>query len=129
MPTENPTGYVDRQNNRVVVTGFIHHQSNDDTPTSIEVRFTRKLESDEQVYTRRLKVLVGQPTQLEPGWIQENVGYLVVENTGKVPVTVVCGDFEWNLLPKEVFVGSPAGELPSVSVEEDTAITYHVFPR
>lgn len=64
---------------RVTVVETVYHAPAGRSPTPIESRFERKLETDEQLYQRYMKV--GEKwTPLDCGWLGENVGMLLIHN-------------------------------------------------
>lgn len=63
---------------RITVVETVYHQAPGQQPTSVECRHTKSLDSDEQPYTRRVKV--GQEWQaLDCGWLEE-ASLLVLSN-------------------------------------------------
>ncbi len=63
---------------RVTVVETVYHQHAGESATSIESRFARNLETQEQLYQRRLKI--GKSwTPLDCGWLEE-VSMLVIHN-------------------------------------------------
>ncbi len=116
--------------NRVAVIETILHQLAGEQPTSIENRFARELETDEQSYDRKVKI--GENwTLLDLGWVA-NVGgpsiIVIVNEEGRnlqvnpseeerkaIDAKVIelcsgrCEDLEpeWFIPPGESFRGSP----------------------
>ena len=63
---------------RLTVVGRVYHQQYGKSPSEIESRFDRELESREQVYTRCLEATEGWQ-RLDCGWLGR-VGMLVIRN-------------------------------------------------
>lgn len=64
---------------RLTIVETVYHRQYGEEATSVESRFTRELETQEQPYTRRLKVEEDWRS-LDVGWIAQ-VGMLIIENT------------------------------------------------
>ncbi len=64
---------------KLTVVGTVYYQCAGGEPVSVESKFTRELDSDEQIYQRRSKV--GEDfIPLDCGWLGDNVGMLVLTN-------------------------------------------------
>lgn len=72
---------------RITVVENVYHQLGNESPKQpVTTRFYRWLETDEQVYTRKLKV--GEQWQkLDTGWLEE-VGLLIVANEAEKLQTI-----------------------------------------
>lgn len=66
-------------NNRLTVVETVYHQTFGEQPVSVESRFERELQSDEQMYQRR-KIATEEWQPLDLGWVEE-VGCVVAQNT------------------------------------------------
>lgn len=65
--------------NRETVVETVYHQVLGEEPTSLETRYNRDLESNEQVYERQA-VATEEWKLLDCGWLSGNVGLLVIRN-------------------------------------------------
>jgi hypothetical protein len=63
---------------RLAVVATVYHVPQDDEPVSVQYQFDRSVRSDEQTYTRRVKI-GEQWTPLDHGWV-EQAGMVVVSN-------------------------------------------------
>jgi hypothetical protein len=132
---------------QLVVVETIYHAATGCEPTAAESRFARKLETDEQPYTRRITV-TQEWQQVDTGWITE-AGMLRLANkegeglqvqptaeeraamASKIVELSVDGSAPWLIFPGESFRGMPS-ELESLRVrcrsgEARCLIT--IFPR
>lgn len=79
-----------KQKARLVFTGHVYHQIPGHEPTILGTPTSRTLESEEQVYVRRINPLKEDWSSVDFGWIQD-CGLLVIENIGDVPIDIgVC---------------------------------------
>lgn len=77
LPPVAPTRPV---KDRITVVEMVYHQHYGDSPTSLEHRYTRWLDSDEQVFTRRSKAIESWEP-VDYGWIDPHkCGLLVLTN-------------------------------------------------
>jgi len=67
---------------RVTVVEHVYHQLPDEQPLEIEARFSRYLDSDEQLYTRRLK-LSTEWELLDTGWVHKPSTIVLRNEEGK----------------------------------------------
>lgn len=70
------------KNARIVVTGYVYHQPATEQPFSVNLGFSRQLESDEQPWIRKIKI--GEEWQpLDPGWVKEVALLVLVNDEGE----------------------------------------------
>lgn len=134
---------------RIVVVESVYHQRFGEDPEEVQSRFSRALESNEQLYKRQLKATEEwQP--LDCGWLRGNVGMLVIANTegqfltpnptdeerealSKRVIEVAYGagiKFSWLIPPGESMRGCPssAGSLHVRCHSETATFTLYLFP-
>lgn len=75
-----PPNFDGRARSRLAVVASVYHQqAGGEQPTQVTTRFWRELSCDEQPYVRQLRL--GQEWQhLDPGWVTQPGGYLVLSN-------------------------------------------------
>ncbi len=135
---------------RLTVVEMVHHQTQDEDPFTVETRFERKLETQEQPYSRT--TTVGEKwTPLDCGWLGDNVGMLVITNkeggfttlpteeerqelAKKIVAVQYDGGFEdsyWVILPGESMRGMPlfASGLLIRSLHGKIKYTISLIPR
>ncbi len=84
-PNEEPTNFpaapdeIREVKDHLTVVETVYHRQYGEEATAVESRFTRELQTQEQSYTRRLKV-EEEWRSLDTGWIIQ-VGMLVIQNT------------------------------------------------
>lgn len=129
---------------RIVVVETLYHQPMDgSSPTSVDNRYGRMLETDEQPYTRLMKI-DGIWRELDPGWLKAQVetgavGMLLLRNEEKDKDAIVEVAFG---TPPVVFSSLPPGEslrLPCVQnldkfrvrtrASRPLKVTLHLLPR
>ena len=85
----------------LTVVETVYHRPFGQEPKSAEFRFSRELETNEQVYERRLKV--GEEWQpLDCGWLGDNVGMLSIHNHEGESLQVNPTDEEQESISKRI---------------------------
>lgn len=133
---------------RLTVVEQIYHRPHDGEPTLIERRFSRELDTYEQVYKRQ-RVATEEWQLLDCGWI-ERAGMVIVHNEEGARTQAIPTDLEkqemvgrvievgyssdkgtWLILPGESFRGYPdAVENLLIRCQRGSArYTIHVLPR
>lgn len=69
---------ADNPKNRITVVESIYHTEFGQNPSMIDARYSRELDSDEQLYQRRLTA-TEEWSRLDTGWIEE-AGLMVIKN-------------------------------------------------
>lgn len=132
---------------RLTIVECVYHQPFGEQPTVVEHRYSRELESKEQVYERR--VTIGENWQpLDTGWI-ERLGLLVIANheghglqrapsdderaaiAARVVEVGLDGRAIWLVLPGESMRATPA-TLSGLQVRcqrGEARCTIHAYPR
>ena len=67
---------------RVTVVETVYHRSPGAPPVGVESRFSQDLDSDEQVYERRLKA-TKEWQLLDCGWVEDPLMLLIINEEGK----------------------------------------------
>jgi len=65
---------------RLVVVETAYYQPINESPLAVESRYSRELETDEQLY-QRFKVATEKWEALDKGWIGSHPGLLLIQNT------------------------------------------------
>jgi hypothetical protein len=94
---------------RITVVESIYHHFGTNPSTTIDSRFNRKVESDEQPYQRIMKI-GGEWTDLDCGWL-ESASHVTLSNQGESVVEVSTCPWppqgDWIIPPGESMRGTP----------------------
>lgn len=125
--------------NRITVVETVYHQVGNDKPMSVESRFSRAIESDEQVYERRHKnsqVATAERKRLDYGWV-DSPGMVVIRNdeSDSESARVLQVSFpgidkgSFDIPPGESLRCSPSHSIMVRAACETVAFTLHAFPK
>ncbi len=70
---------MQRIKDRITVVETVYHQPYGRNPRAIESKFSRELETTEQLYERHLQV-TEEWQSLDCGWLKDNAGMFVIQN-------------------------------------------------
>lgn len=136
-----------RPKDRLTVIDSVYHQAPGKDPDQYETKFSRPLESEEQVYDRDL-IATEEWTQLDKGWIESCSQLLIMNTEGKTVQTILSQEenselaekileirqgteVTWLVPPKESVRGIPANlDTIFIRCRKGTAnYTVVLFPR
>ena len=110
---------------RITIIETIYHQQQDEQPTMIEHKFSKELDTQEQLYQRRTKV--GEEWQpIDCGWVgAENTGIIILQNEeGDFP-KVIPTEEEREEVNKKILEVSYNGSEYSMLVFPQESIRLH----
>lgn len=92
-PADTGTPESSPKSSRLIVVETVVHRRNTAGPVGVSFSSCRLLETDEQSYTRELRV--GEEwVPIDLGWLQERVSVVVVENLGEDPPATIPNEEE-----------------------------------
>ena len=119
-----------KQRPRMTVVETVYHRLPGESPTSKDIGFSFDLESDEQIWERRMKV--GPSWQpLDCGWV-ESVGMVLVKNESESVIEIGVGLVPVQcVLPKESLRMRPYDSHVVMirSVDDAAAVVITVYPK
>lgn len=128
---EEPKAIKKPTMNRLTVVEIVYHQSGTDDATSVETRFSKMLESEEQLYSRTLK-LTEAPISIDSGWLTE-FSMLIIKHREGNEVQVQFDDSTHSMLigPGESLRCRPSllDALAICCVEGEARVTITLIPK
>jgi hypothetical protein len=94
--------------NHITVVEAIYYTAEGQQPTAVETRFTRRVTSDEQVWTRRIKI-GAEWVRLDTGWLDKPSLVVLSNEAGKGLQTYPSEGEKQNISGRIIEVGQEVG--------------------
>jgi hypothetical protein len=114
---------------QITVLETVYHAAPGQQLTSVTTTWTLPIESDEQVYQRRVR-LTSDWQPLDCGWVID-VALVLIKNDGVTPIRVGNAELTFVLRPGETFRAQPLGVMdrPSLCALDGGVAQVYVYPK